>query len=224
MGKREVKTTSVAGGFHFLKFLGLPVIGYTVEMKNMIYTPKIQEAIHFASEAHKEQKRKVLEYPYIAHPLTVLFIVSQISNNEDVLVSSILHDTVEDTDTTLDNIEKRFGVRVKEIVDVLTDDDSIKVEDRKEDSLKRFKKADNDTLLIKSADILHSLSDMIVVFKDYPREDFIKSFGENFDERIKGDTRRIEVIEEVWPSNPLLPEVKASFQEWKNLILKSKQR
>ena len=73
-------------------------------------------------------------------------------------------------------------------------------------------------MLIKSADILHNLSNIKTVFKDYPREYFIKSFGENFDERIKGDTQRIKVIEEAWPSNPLLSELKASFQEWKDLI------
>lgn len=184
----------------------------------MIYTPKIQQAIHFASKAHKEQKRKVLEYPYISHPLTVLFIVSQVNNNEDVLAASILHDTVEDTDTTLDDIEKQFGSRVKEIVDLLTEDYSLQKKEREMKYIERFKKADNDVLLIKSADILFNFSDIIIVLKNYPREDYNQSFAGNIDEKINGATQWIKVIEEAWPSNPLLAEIKALFQEWKELI------
>ena len=184
----------------------------------MTYTSKIRQAIHFASEAHKEQKRKVLEYPYISHPLAVLFIVSQISNNEDVLAASVLHDTVEDTDTTLDDIEKQFGSRVKEIVDILTDDESLPKEERKIKQIERFKKADNDVLLIKSADILCNFSDIIIVLKNYPREEYNKSFAGNIGEKINWATQRIKIIEEAWPSNPLLAEIKPLFQEWKGLI------
>lgn len=184
----------------------------------MIFTPKIRQAIHFASEAHKEQKREVLGYPYISHPLAVLFIVSQVSNKEDVLAASVLHDTVEDTDTTLDDIEKQFGSRVKEMVDLLTEDYSLQKEERKIKYIERFKKADNDVLLIKSADILHNFYDIIMVLKNYPREDYIKSFGGNIDEKINIATQQIEVIEEAWLSNPLLAEIKPLFQEWKGLI------
>lgn len=73
-------------------------------------------AVHFAVEKHNGQKRKTSDAPYILHPMEVAAIVSTMSNDEELLAAAVLHDTVEDTDTTLEEIEDKFGRRVALLV------------------------------------------------------------------------------------------------------------
>ncbi|NIA02072.1 MAG: HD domain-containing protein, partial [Nitrospirae bacterium] len=75
----------------------------------MIFTPKTQQAIRFAIEAHAEQTRKGNDIPYITHPLTIALILSQAGASEDVIVAGILHDVVEDSDVELDDVLNEFG-------------------------------------------------------------------------------------------------------------------
>jgi len=187
----------------------------------MIYTNKIKEAAHFSSLAHKNQKRKGLDYPYISHPFGVLFLVSKFSQNEDVLVSSLLHDTVEDTDVTLVDIETKFGKRVREIVDVLTEDNLlINKNERKQKQLEKFEKADNEILLIKTADIIHNLSDTILILENFSKKTYLKCFGSDIEDEIKMAEKRLEIIGKAWPDNPLLVEARSHFEDYKYLLNK----
>ena len=81
--------------------------------------PKIQEAIKLATEAHDGQLRKTGE-PYIIHPLAVKKILEEWNMDEDTIIAGILHDTVEDTDITLKDIEEKFGHDVAFLVDGVT--------------------------------------------------------------------------------------------------------
>ena len=73
---------------------------------------KIEEAIIYATVMHQGKVRKLGNIPYILHPLEVAQILSTITDDQDVITAGILHDIVEDTDGTLQEIEKRFGERV----------------------------------------------------------------------------------------------------------------
>lgn len=77
---------------------------------------KLEEAIIYATIMHQGKVRKFGETPYILHPLEVAQILSTITEDEDVITAGILHDIVEDTDGTLEEIKKRFGERVAELV------------------------------------------------------------------------------------------------------------
>ena len=72
----------------------------------------VEEAIHFATDAHQGQMRKSVKTPYILHPLEVANICATITTDQEVLAAAILHDTVEDTDTTMEELRLRFGERV----------------------------------------------------------------------------------------------------------------
>ena len=89
----------------------------------MIYTQKIQQAINIAIETHeinKKQKRKGKDISYITHPLTVSLILSRAGASEDVIISGILHDTIEDSDEsnkiTKEIISEKFGNDVSTLV------------------------------------------------------------------------------------------------------------
>lgn len=81
----------------------------------------LDKAIIFAVKAHKNTERRGKGFPYIVHPMEALGIVATMTNDQEVLAAAVLHDTVEDTDITLDDIEKEFGKRVRDIVSTETD-------------------------------------------------------------------------------------------------------
>ncbi len=69
------------------------------------------EAIRFAAEKHSGMLRKQEGIPYILHPMEVAVIVGTLTGDEEVLAAAVLHDTVEDTDTTPEELLRRFGPR-----------------------------------------------------------------------------------------------------------------
>lgn len=75
-----------------------------------------EEAVCFALQKHSGQTRKVHHEPYILHPMEVAAIVGTMTTDEATLAAAVLHDTVEDTDTTLEEIESHFGRRVALLV------------------------------------------------------------------------------------------------------------
>ncbi len=86
-----------------------------------------EKALIFAAEKHAGQRRRSTTLPYIFHPIEVATIVSTMTDDQNVLAAAVLHDTVEDTDTTLEEIEANFGKRVALLVMTETEE---KREDR----------------------------------------------------------------------------------------------
>ena len=83
------------------------------------FTPNTEKALNFAMKAHEGQKRKSGE-PYIIHPILVAAITASVSGDEVMVISALLHDVVEDTPTTIEEIETEFGTDVKVLVEGLT--------------------------------------------------------------------------------------------------------
>ena len=82
----------------------------------------IDEAILYASAAHQGMFRKGNQQPYIFHPIEVLSLVSTMTLDDEVLCAAVLHDTVEDTPVTIEDIENKFGKRVAKMVAYETED------------------------------------------------------------------------------------------------------
>ena len=76
----------------------------------------LEQAIIFATERHSGAVRKSEQTPYILHPFEAASIVSTMTSEEAVLAAAVLHDTVEDTPTSIYEIEERFGPRVADLV------------------------------------------------------------------------------------------------------------
>ncbi|MDD6055901.1 MAG: RelA/SpoT family protein [Helicobacter sp.] len=91
-------------------------------------TPNIQKAVAFAIEAHKEQKRKSGE-PYVVHPLLVACIVAYFGGDEVMVCAALMHDVVEDTEFTLEDVKKDYGEDVASLVDGLTKIVAIRAEE-----------------------------------------------------------------------------------------------
>ena len=127
---------------------------------------KINRAYEFAREFHRNQRRRSGE-PYINHPVEVAIILaSDLHMDEDPICAAILHDTVEDTDATLDDLTDRFGATVAELVDGVTKLTQVQVSSMDEKQALNLRKMflamskDIRVLIIKLADRLHNMRTM----------------------------------------------------------------
>ena len=115
---------------------------------------KIHNAIIFASIKHQNQKRKGTNLPYIVHPMEVMQILTENGCSENVIVAGILHDTLEDTDTTPQEIEKEFGKDILAIVQSESEDKSKTWKERKQHTIDCLKTDSLETKLVCCADKL----------------------------------------------------------------------
>ena len=132
----------------------------SLDIQNVLDFELINKAIYFARKYHGDQKRKSGEL-YYTHPLEVAYMISDYNLKTDVIVASILHDTVEDTEVSVEMIQGTFGERIAEMVDRLTRDrpDGTKLS-VKEIIRMAYKNGDKEVLLIKIFDRLHNLQNI----------------------------------------------------------------
>ena len=122
---------------------------------------RIEEAIELAAQAHYGQYRKGTETPYITHPYAVGLILMREGCSDAVVIAGILHDTVEDTDLTLECIRKSFGEPIAKIVDACSENKSLKWRERKTELIEKLKTASTEICLVTCADKLHNLRTVI---------------------------------------------------------------
>ena len=136
--------------------------------------PSVERAIEYAKKKHEGQKRKTGE-PYIVHPLWVAKKLAEMKMDIPTIVAGILHDTVEDTDATLEEIENLFGKDVANIVDGVTKLDKHKFRSKNEANAENFRKLllatakDIRTLIVKLVDRLDNLRSLGIFRPDKQR-------------------------------------------------------
>ncbi len=133
----------------------------------MQLTHRFQNALDYAFQLHKTQRRKGTDIPYVSHLLGVTAIVLEAGGDEDQAIAALLHDAVEDQGgmKTLDAIRSRFGERVARIVDGCTDAYQIPKppwKERKERYLERLPTESEDVHLVSLADKLHNARSIVL--------------------------------------------------------------
>lgn len=132
----------------------------------------LDKAIVFAVNAHKNVERRAKGFPYVVHPLEAMAIASTMTNDQEVLAAAALHDVVEDTDITIDEIGKEFGGRVAELVALESDNmdpeyhKGISWKDRKVLGFKRIKGSSRDAQIVALGD---KLSNMRAIYIDWQK-------------------------------------------------------
>jgi (p)ppGpp synthase/HD superfamily hydrolase len=191
---------------------------------NMIYTQKIQMAIKFAIKTHdfyQKQVRKGRGTAYITHPLTVGLVLSRAGAKEDVIVAGILHDTIEDSIETkkvrYEMLQDRFGTHVADIVQSVTESSKKNSwEKRKKEALEHIQHFSHESLLVKSADVLSNVSELIDDHARYGSEIF-SQFRAPKEDLLGNYEKVLTAIIEKWPDNPLQNDLQSLIEKLRSL-------
>ena len=134
----------------------------------------VSEAIAFAVKAHDGMRRKKEESPYILHPMEAAVIVGTMTSDQNLIAAAVLHDVVEDAGVSIEEIEARFGKRVRELVQSETEDKREELppaetwQIRKEESLAALRDTEDlDVLKVWMGD---KLANMRAVYRDFKVE------------------------------------------------------
>ena len=118
----------------------------------------IDKALQIASLAHAGQFRKNTNIPYIVHPVAVGMILQKVGYRDEMIAAGILHDTVEDTDLTLSDLERNFGKEIALIVEGCSEPDkSLSWEERKLHTIEFLQMAPEEIRVVACADKLHNV-------------------------------------------------------------------
>jgi myo-inositol-1(or 4)-monophosphatase len=145
-------------------------------MNKFLDTDLLDRAICFAVKAHHNTERRGKGFPYIVHPLEAVEIVASITPDQELLAAAALHDTVEDTDVTVEDIRREFGDRIADLVHAESDqlngqlfngaegDEHATWHDRKQAAIDRLAAAPYDAKIVAMGD---KLSNMRAIWRDY---------------------------------------------------------
>ena len=131
---------------------------------------KTDRAIIFAVQAHHNTERRGKGFPYIIHPMEAVEIVSTITTDQELLAAAALHDTIEDTDVTYEQLYEAFGERIAHLVHAESDQftEGVSEEDswhdRKQAAIDRLAAATHDAKIVAMGD---KLSNMRAIWRDY---------------------------------------------------------
>lgn len=137
-------------------------------MENSLYSPLVEQAFRVAANAHRTQTRKASDLPYFQHPASVVLILARCGFDDDeLLAAAVLHDTVEDTEFTVESLTAEFPDAVVKLVvecsETKTDTSGAKIpwRVRKEAHIAIVRKASGAARAIVLADKLHNLGSMV---------------------------------------------------------------
>lgn len=139
-----------------------------------IDTELLDRAIVFAVQAHHNTERRGKGFPYIVHPMEAVEIVATITSDQELLAAAALHDTIEDTDVTVEQLRKAFGERVAELVHAESDQINGELfhgeneeetwHARKQAAIDRLAAATHDAKIVAMGD---KLSNIRAIWRDY---------------------------------------------------------
>lgn len=161
----------------------------------MKFSPQIYKAINTAARLHDGQERKGDGLPYIIHPVSVALMLMEHTSDEDVLIGGILHDTIEDTGYTKEQMEEEFGSRVTGFVLEVTElPKDLSWQERKDAYLQHLEGSSHEAKLICAADKLHNLQSMLAAVEKFGPE-VHKHFNAPMDKKLWFYEECLKVLE-----------------------------
>ena len=132
-------------------------------MQNVMKNALVVKAAEFAAQKHEGQIRKGRdECPYIDHLKSVAQVIAEMGGIDDpeIIAAAWLHDTLEDTDTTPEELDAIFGKRIRRLVEEVTDDKSLPKKERKQQQIQHAPELSPDAVLIKLGDKISNIIDV----------------------------------------------------------------
>lgn len=193
-----------------------------------MYTYKVEQAIRAACILHQDQLRKgAVPIPYISHLMAVTLIVADYTRDEATLTAALLHDTLEDTDYTAEEMIEDFGVEVTEIVRALTEpthqgERRLSWLEKKRAYAKQLKAGPHEALIIAAADKAHHYRSLIDEYHgDIDR--YHRDFGNRDEDRLLAHQEIANVLNSRL-KNDIVHEFNHTFRELKEFISHAQKR
>jgi (p)ppGpp synthase/HD superfamily hydrolase len=192
-----------------------------------MYSYRIEQALRAATILHKDQVRKgSVPVPYVSHLCAVAMIVSDYTENEDVIISALLHDTLEDTDYTPEELTEDFGKVVRDIVVSIsepqdTESRSLSWKERKQQYAKNLKSASQEALLVAAADKIHNMRSVVEEYYDNHKR-FIADFKGSLEDRMFMYQDISNTINRCL-KNDIVDEFNHVFEEYKKFVIDVKK-
>ncbi len=200
----------------------------------MNFTPKINEALRLASRLHRDQVRKDKEHtPYISHLVAVAMILSEATDDEEIIMAGLLHDALEDAPNyTYENLVADCGARVAEIVKHVTEPlDANKAEEdqlpwlfRKESYLNNLRSGGKESAMVSASDKLHN-TDSLIFGITHEQEEFLSRFHSSLRNKLWFHQQVLLIIEEkLSKDNILVSKLSLSTRELEKLVISYEAR
>lgn len=185
----------------------------------MTLTPKIEQAIRKASLLHGDQKRKAeQDLPYVTHLFSVGALLSTYADREDVIIAGLLHDTLEDTPYTAEELEEEFGKKIRETVESVTEathaekqEIAFSWKERKLRYLENLKAGSAEALMVAAADKIHNLQTIIDDYNKFGPAIW-KNFSVGVNEQLWFFGSVLDILEERLESD-IVPHLRRVYDE-----------
>lgn len=176
----------------------------------------LNKAIIYAVEKHAGQLRKGTQIPYIVHPMEVLALLNEMRADMTVIIAGVLHDTVEDTSATIDDIIREFGEDVAELVGNHTEDKSKTWFQRKSQGLRELAEGSFDLKCLVLADKLSNVRNM---YRDYMIEgdEYWDRFNAPFEKQAWYYNGAVKAMEELKDNE----NTAVRYNEFKDIVEKT---
>jgi (p)ppGpp synthase/HD superfamily hydrolase len=196
----------------------------------MKLTSKIEKALNLAAQKHDCQIRKSSKSPFIIHPVSVMIILSQYTEDENILVASLLHDILEDVeDYNYKDLKKDFGEKIAQIVEGVSEDPDLianRLDDkktwqsRKERYIKTLKKDSFESLMICAADKIHNLRSMTKIYQEQG-EKMWQDFNAPLEKQVWYYQAVTRILKEKL-NNSIIKELEREFIKFEKMFIKNK--
>ena len=175
----------------------------------------IDTAARIAAVAHRKQVRKQENVPYIAHPTAVALKLAKHGFSDEVVAAALVHDVLEDTDFPESELRDEMGEEVMQIVDAVTNDDSLDWESKKLKYIETVRAGSESAKAVAAADKIHNAEDLIASHEKQGA-DLWKSFNRGKDKKIWFEEEMLKMLNETW-DHPLVEEYEVLVEKMKML-------
>ncbi len=164
----------------------------------------IEKAVKIAVIAHKKQVRKTDNSPYVVHPISVAFKLMQNKFSDKIVAAALVHDVLEDTDFSVEKLEKELGKDVLSIVEGVSEKKGLSWEERKKEYIKSVRNGSEDIKAVSIADKIHNAKSLIAFHKKYGAKTWDK-FSRKKEVKLWFENEMLKMFQEAW-DHPLIKE------------------
>jgi len=195
-----------------------------------MYSYRIEQAIRAAAVLHEGQVRKgELPLPFITHPFSVAMSLLSYTDNENVIVAAILHDTFEDTNYDTEEMVNDFDENIAIIVATVSEPkedefgNKLSWVERKNEYNKQIAEGPLEAVYVSAADKIHNFRAIIEEYYDEP-ERYLNDFGRNITERLEVHVRMAEIITDRLDNDELREEFTYIFDKYVQFLNEISER